>query len=151
MLNEINSGVMNFGKWIVVAFVLFGAFIATLVTVCVKQDISLVSKSYYKDELDYQTQIVRINNADQLASKPVIAKAGDGLTIQFGADVTVANGELKLFCPSDPNMDKSFLLSLDIENRQSFDVSALKPGMYKAKLLWSMNGKEYFMERVIYL
>ena len=47
---------MNFGKWIVVAFVFFSLFIGTLVTVCVRQDISLVSTDYYKEELIYQDQ-----------------------------------------------------------------------------------------------
>jgi hypothetical protein len=40
---------MNWGKWIIVSFVLFAGFIGTLVTVCVRQDISLVSKDYYKE------------------------------------------------------------------------------------------------------
>lgn len=142
---------MNFGKWIVVAFVLFAVFIGTLVTVCFKQDISLVSKNYYKDELGYQDQIVRINNANRLAKKPTIVKGGNSLQVTFDTNLTVDNGELKLFCPSDPEMDKAFALSLDSGNGQSFDISSVKSGMYKAKLLWRMDGKEYFVEEVIYL
>lgn len=142
---------MNFGNWIVVAFVVFAAFIGTLVTVCVKQDINLVSKNYYKDELDYQDQITRINNAARLPVNPIVGKIGSALRISFESNLSVAKGELKLFCPSDPEMDRAFALSLDSGNSQSFDVSAAKPGMYKAKLLWTMDGKEYFVEEVIYL
>ena len=57
---------MNWGKSIILAFVLFAGFIATLVVVCVREDISLVSKDYYKEELLYQDQIQRLNNASQL-------------------------------------------------------------------------------------
>ena len=142
---------MNFGKWIVVAFVLFAAFIGTLVTVCVNQDVNLVSKTYYKDELGYQDQIVRISNTQQLTYKPVIVKTEKGLEVKFQPDHKITNGELKLFCPSDPAMDKSFSLSLEGNNSQSFDIGSLKPGMYKAKLLWTMDGKEYFFEEIIYL
>jgi hypothetical protein len=142
---------MNFGKWIIVAYILFGVFIGTLVTVCVKQDISLVSKSYYKDELGYQDQIVRISNANNLINKPQIEISTEGLRVAFGTDVTIAKGELKLFCPSDPGMDRSFPLSLNPQNVQSFTISDTKPGMYKARLLWTMNGKEYFLEKIINL
>ena len=53
---------MNWGKWIIVSFVLFAAFIGILVVICVRQDISLVSKNYYQEELAYQQQIDRMNN-----------------------------------------------------------------------------------------
>ena len=142
---------MNFGKWIVVAFVLFAAFIGTLVTVCVKQDVNLVSKTYYKDELAYQDQIVRIANTQGLPNKPVIAKNQQGFQIKFEPNAKITKGEIKLFCPSNPEMDKSFSLALDDSNKQAFDISTLKSGMYKAKLLWTMDGKEYFIEEVIYL
>ena len=51
---------MNWGKSIVLSFVLFAAFIVTLVTVCLRQDISLVSKEYYKEELQYENQLTRL-------------------------------------------------------------------------------------------
>ena len=73
---------MDFGKWIVVAFVLFAVFIGTLVTVCVRQDISLVSKEYYKEELAYQDQIVRIANTEKLGLKPKITKVNN-VTLQL--------------------------------------------------------------------
>jgi hypothetical protein len=42
---------MSWGKWIVVSFLLFAGFIATLVTICMKEDVGLVSSSYYDEEL----------------------------------------------------------------------------------------------------
>lgn len=142
---------MNFGKWIVVAFVLFAGFIGTLVTICVKQDISLVSKSYYKDELGYQDQISRISNARALDKKPTIINTGKVVEVTFDADFSVEKGEMKLFCPSDPASDRVFTLSLTEDNTQAFDLNEVKPGMYKAKLLWTMEGKEYFVEEIIYI
>jgi hypothetical protein len=123
---------MNFGKWIVVAYVFFGVFIGTLVTVCVKQDVNLVSKNYYNDELGYADQITRINNARALVN-----------------NLNVVKGEMKLFCPSDPKSDKVFTLSLNTDNSQSFEINDAKSGMYKARLLWTMGGKEYFVEEII--
>lgn len=63
---------MSIGHWIVVSFVLFAAFIGTLVAVCLREDISLVTKDYYQEELAYQDQIQRLNNVAELKEKPVI-------------------------------------------------------------------------------
>ncbi len=142
---------MNFGKWIVFAFVLFALFIGTLVTVCVKQDINLVSKSYYNDELVYQDQIVRINNTKMLLKKPSITKDGKGsVQIDFGDQFKIQKGEVKFFCPSNPEADRNFELQSS-GNTQQFDTSGFKRGMYKAKLLWTMDGKEYYYEETIYI
>jgi hypothetical protein len=142
---------MNFGKWIAVAFVLFAMFIGTLVTVCVREDISLVSKNYYNDELKYQDQIGRINNTNLLSEKPSIAKVENRIRVEFGNQFEIQKGELRLFCPSDPKMDKDFTLSATSGSRQSFDITSMKGGMYKARLLWKVNGKEYFLEKIIYI
>jgi hypothetical protein len=142
---------MNFGKWIVVAFVLFAIFIGTLVTVCVRQDISLVSKNYYNDELKYQDQIGRINNTNRLSEKPRITKVGNNIQVQFGNQFEIQHGELTIFCPSDPEMDKEFILSATSGSRQSFDIRSMKGGMYKARLFWKVDGKEYFLEKIIYI
>jgi len=135
----------------VVAFALFAIFIGTLVTICIKQDISLVSKNYYNDELKYQDQIGRIDNTNKLRVKPTIVKVDNSVQVQFDSQSKIQNGELKLFCPSDPKMDKAFSLSSSGGNTQLFDIKSLHGGMYKARLLWSMDGKEYFYEAIIYV
>lgn len=142
---------MNFGNWIVVAFALFAIFIGTLVTICIKQDISLVSSNYYNDELKYQDQIGRIDNTNKLLVKPTIVKVDNSVQVRFDSQSKIQNGELKLFCPSDPKMDKAFSLSSSGGNTQLFDIKSLHGGMYKARLLWSMDGKEYFFEAIIYV
>lgn len=142
---------MNWGKWIIAAFVLFALFIGVLVTVCVKQDISLVSNSYYKDELAYQQQIERIRNTAGLDQKPAISIVRHELEISLSHFNSIENGELKLFRPSDSRYDRSFKLKETLEDIQSIDVSALPKGMYKARLNWQMGGKEFFFEKIINL
>ena len=142
---------MNFGSWIVVSFVLFGAFIGTLVTICVRQDISLVSKDYYKEELAYQEQIDRQNNTERLGIKPEIRIVGKKLEVNFHQESGIQKAELKLFCPSDSKADKQFLLNNLIGGNESIVVEGFKPGMYKARLLWTMDGNEFYFEEVIYI
>ena len=143
---------MNWGKWIIVSFVLFAAFIATLVTVCVREDISLVSKDYYKEELAYQDQIDRVQNASVLMKKPVI-KVVDKTTLQVDFDQfnKIENGELRLFRPSDAAMDKKFQLKASSISTQQFSIENLDKGMYRARMVWTMGGKEFFIEEIIFI
>lgn len=142
---------MNWGKWIIVAFVLFAGFIATLVTVCMRQNVNLVSKDYYKEELAYQEQITRINNVNNLPQRPVIQKTEKFVEVEFAQFNDVESGSLKLFRPSDEKMDKVFVLSPSGKTRQLFPIENLEKGMYRARLQWTMNGKEFFMEEIIYI
>lgn len=132
-----------------VSFVLFAGFIATLVTVCVRQDVSLVSKDYYQEELAYQQQIDRLNNTAALHEKPVIAASQKRITIEFNRYGDIEKGELKVFCPSNAKMDKTF--SLDPGQAPQFDMANAQGGMYRAKMHWTMDGKEYYQEEVIFL
>jgi len=140
---------MSWGNWIIVAFVLFAAFIATLVTVCMKQDVSLVSRDYYKDELNYQEQIVRMNNVSQLQNKPVIEKSGDHLVLEFDQLRNIENGKMILFSPSDPHKDKAFPIVPANGTQQKFSIHDMAKGMYRARMQWAMHGKEYYLETLI--
>lgn len=140
---------MNWGKSIVIAFVFFVGFIATLVTVCMKQDVNLVSKDYYKDELAYQEQITRLNNTGSLAAKPQIRRAGDVLEIRFSEFHKIEKGSVKLFRPSDPRMDRIFNLKPTSESEQLFPIDTFEKGMYRARMQWLMDGKEFYVETVI--
>ncbi len=142
---------MNWGKWIIVSFVLFAVFIGILVVICVRQDISLVSKNYYQEELAYQQQIDRMNNTARLEEKPVIAFTGQALEIQFSQFNNLEGGEVKVFRPSDPRFDKQFILHTSTETIQRFDIRSFPKGMYRVKMRWSMKGKEYYVEQVIIL
>ena len=142
---------MNWGKWIVVSFILFAAFIGVLVTICVRQDISLVATDYYKQELDFQKQIDRTNNANQLTVSPDISIVNNKVQISFKNFSSIQSGELKLFRPSNEKSDLVFELKTTNDTIQFFGLETRERGMYKAKMRWSMNDKEYYLEKTVYL
>lgn len=140
---------MNWGKWIIVAFLLFAGFIATLVTVCMRQDVNLVSKDYYHEELAYQEQILRMKNVNQLDRKPSIQKTGRFLTVDFDHLNEIENGKLRLFSPSDPKKDRVYTLKASEKKEQLIPIDDVPKGMYRAQMQWVMHGKEYFIEAVV--
>ena len=141
---------MNFGKWIVVAFVLFTAFIATLVTVCVRQDISLVRPDYYQEELVHQRKMTLIQNTKTLEILPVIAVAESKLTVSFPDFDKMDRGEIQLLRPSDVKLDQKFSLKAG-QQTQQFQLATWSKGLYRASIQWTMECKEFYYERIIVL
>lgn len=139
---------MNFGKWIVVTFILFGLFIGVLVTITFRQDISLVSPDYYPKELAYQDQIDRMKNAGLLEEKPVATLTSDGtLELRYAHLPDVTQGRLDLYRPSDPRLDHSFNFNELPMQTVRFNVPDVARGLYRVNLTWTMGKKEYFLEQ----
>ena len=142
---------MNWGKSIVLAFVLFAVFIGVLVAVCVREDISLVSRNYYNEELDYQTKMNGARNVDQLSQKPEISLTErQSLRITFDFH-EFENGKLVLYSPADISEDKTFEISATSSPFQTFSLGTLKKGNYKVKMIWTANGKDFYFEQSIYI
>lgn len=143
---------MNWGKSIVLAFVLFAVFIGVLVTVCVRQEVSLVSKTYYQEELDFQAQLDRERNTAALIDRPDIQVGEDqSLKITFTGFSQLEKGRLSLYSPSDATQDKTFPLQPTGATDQVFPIGKLKKGKYIARMTWTMHDKEFYYETTLYL
>lgn len=142
---------MNFGKGIFIAFVLFAGFMATLVVVCVKQDISLVTQNYYQEELKHQHKIDKIVNVGDLTEKPIISFQKGEIQINFSDFNKIDTGQLIIMRPSDPSLDESFSLESNDTKSQSFKLSRWYPGLYRVSMTWKMGAKEYYIEKMMVL
>lgn len=137
---------MNWPRSILLSFILFTLFIGALVAVCLRQDISLVSEEYYRDEIAFQRQIVRLENTSMLSRKPIVKIVFHWLMVNFNQDGLVTNCELTLFCPANRKMDRKY----EIASSVAFvPLDDLAPGLYRARLSWRMGGREYFQEDLI--
>ncbi|HEY5750718.1 MAG TPA: FixH family protein [Chryseolinea sp.] len=143
---------MNWGKSIVLAFILFAAFIGVLVTVCVRQDISLVSKTYYQEELAFEAQMDRQRNTEALIDKPEIQVVEDrSLKITFAGFSQLKKGRLNLYSPGDATQDRTFSLQPTSASAQIFSIEKLRKGKYIARMTWTMHEKEFYYETTLYL
>ena len=142
---------MNWGKSIILSFVLFAIFVAALVYVCVSQDINLVTSNYYSEEIAYQKQIERMQNTKTLEILPSISIQGDLLSLEYSDLPRVTSGKIDLFRPSDTNLDQKFSINQTENTSLQFQLSAIAKGLYKARFTWTMNEKEYYYEKIIVL
>ncbi|CAN5385727.1 hypothetical protein BH09BAC3_BH09BAC3_14270 [soil metagenome] len=141
---------MNWGKSIILAFVGFAIFIGVLVAICIRQEVSLVSKNYYEEELSYQDRIESMNNYSELSSKPDVTVSKDVIQVQLNQHSIIEKGTMVMFRPSDGKLDRKFILK-NTATTQEFDVSEFPKGLYRMKLQWSMESKDYFLEKLITL
>ena len=139
--------IMNPGKWIVVAFIFFAAFIATLVTVCMRQKVSLVSKDYYQEELQFEARIEEQQNVIAEDLQPEIRIIGKTLQISFKQGIRIDDAALTLFCPSDDSKDLHY--KLNQSNLNVVEIPNGKKRLYLAKFRWTTGEKLFYHEQRI--
>ncbi len=143
---------MNWGTRIIIMYVGFVALIITLVVVSMRQQVDLVTPDYYAKELKYQSNIDKSNNHNELKSALKCTVQTDNIVIDFPDEHKTQNisGEVLVYKPSDAKSDK--LISIEATNgKMLIPISVFTKGMYKVKVDWQVNGKEYFSEQVINL
>jgi len=138
-------------KWVVAAFVFFGLFIGTLVVICVREDINLVSKDYYQQELNHQAKMTQQGNTNQLAEKPQLSFEDHAVKLVFPFSSSMEKGVLHVVRPSDDQLDQHFELSAMEGDSQSFPLKVWEKGLYRVSLTWTMEGKDYYFEKVMVL
>lgn len=108
---------INWGTGIVLAFIGFIAFILYFVismSTNKEYNHDLVTEDYYKAELEYQTDIDKLNNSKTLSQNITYNKSSEGITIEFPTDLdaTKITGKLFLYRPSNKQLDFETTISL---------------------------------------
>lgn len=143
---------MNWGKKITIVYLSFVALVVTLVVVSMRQKVDLVTPDYYAKELNYQSDINKMKNANTLSEKLQI-KISDGyIVITFPPEHSnlELQGSVLMYKPSDNKSDKT--ISLKTNNGEfSILTKDMTKGMYKVKVDWKTHNKEFQSENVIVL
>lgn len=146
---------LNWGTGIVIAFVAFIAFIMYFVinmSAVDKYDTSLVTEDYYKQELEYQSDIDKESNAKDLKSDVTWKRTEEGLLISFPQDLNIEDikGIVFLYRPSNKQLDFESSISLSNHNLLIPDKRLLD-GRWNIKVDWQYRGKSYlFKEAIVY-
>lgn len=143
---------MNFGVKITILYLSFVGLILTLVFMCFRQNVELVSKDYYAQEIKFQDKINAINNEKNLAGS--ISHSVNGKQIALTIDSTLVSddfeGTVNFFRPSDSSKD--FQVNMNFtNNEQVISGTELIHGTYKLQLSWVSNKTNYFKEEVIFI
>lgn len=104
----------------------------------------LVSEEYYKDEIGYQKEIDKMNNAAQLKENVKLLSTDQGIEVVFPSflDPKKITGFVDLQRSNDVKLDLNKELKLDSLN---FLIPAdqLKKGVYNVKVVWEYDKIPY--------
>ena len=110
-----------------------------------------MSKDYYQQELKHQEKMEKVHNAKSLPQVPRFEARDGAVTLIFPDRAQLEQGTLRLLRPSDPALDQVFEVTRSGEVNERFALARWSPGLYRATLEWTMDGKAYFVEQLIVL
>ena len=146
---------INWGTGIILAFIGFISFIMYFVIKMNTNDKyqhDLVTEEYYKDELKYQNDIDKLNNAKTLDTDITYSRSNEGLVIQFpkNLDIEKIKGKMFLYRPSNKQLDFETPISLS-KTYLLIPDKRLVDGLWNIKIDWQYNGKSYlFKANIVY-
>jgi len=145
---------INWGTAMVIAMVLFMAFILQFVYRSIaldKYEHQLVSEDYYKDELYYQQEIDKMNNASKLIQNVKVDRVGEGMLVSFPDEMTFTEitGIVYFQRPSDERLDFQKNISLSDHNVLITDDKLIN-GKWKVKIDWKYGDDEYLFKEAIF-
>ncbi|SDJ75814.1 hypothetical protein SAMN05421823_10131 [Catalinimonas alkaloidigena] len=141
---------MNWGYKILFGYLGFVALIVTLVTLCVRQEVFLVADDYYRQEVAYQQQIDKIENARRLPQRLAMNYDPDGQQVVFSFPQREGcQGEIYFFRPSDATQDFRIPVQTEATGRQVVRVQAKQPGLWRIKITWQVGDQQFYDEQTV--
>ena len=113
----------------------------------------MVSEQYYQDELNYQKDIDKYNNAKKLGVEITFRKTLEGIEISFPNSFQTENiqGNVSLYRPSNQSLDKNIPFVLSERSTLLIPDHMLVDGRWDIKLSWSQNNKGFlYKKEVVY-
>lgn len=134
------------------AFIIFILSFVFKATFLPEYDHHLVSDDYYKDEMNYQQEIDKLNKAAALNEDVNLTKVAEGLLIKFPAefDPEKIAGTISFQRPSNEKIDFQIPIKLTTADYLILDDN-LAQGIWNVKIEWTVNGNTYlFKEKLRY-
>jgi nitrogen fixation protein FixH len=135
---------MNWGRAIIVCFVVFAGFIGTMVYKMANTQVDLVNKDYYQQAIAYQQQITKRQNSSTLNTRNTMTYSPENQTISIGFPTAVTKGEVTFFRPSDKRLD--FTIPFLKTAILTHSTAKMAKGKWKIQATWSDGIRAYYVE-----
>lgn len=141
---------INWGTGIVIAMVAFMVFILSFVYKSIaieKYGHELVSEDYYKDELYYQQEIDKLNNANKLVQNITLNNSAKGITIKFPGDKDFEKIKGTIFFQRLSNEKLDFEQEINLEsNSVLIPDNILVSGKWIIRIDWTFEKETYLFK-----
>ena len=136
-----------------VIFVLTTISVVALITFDDTYSHELVSENYYEDELKYQEEIDKVNNASKLETKLIYRTSKEGVLITFPSDFdyTKVSGIIEMDRPSKKILDFTMPIKLDENFQILIPAEKVVQGKWKMVIDWKVGEQEFMYKATIRL
>ena len=138
---------------IVSFFIVFITVVVAFILWSTRQRMDLVRADYYDEEIKFQEQLDRLNRTKPINAQVVIGydSMQDVITINLPAATAKhdPSGSIQLYRPSDAHLDHRIRLAADANGAQRIDARKLRPGLWKVRVQWVVDGQEYFFDQPV--
>lgn len=143
---------IHWGYKILILYTGFVAGMLLLVYQCTQQPIDLVAENYYEQELAFQDQINRSNNAATGGMELSVHFDQQQLVIAYpaAAEHLPVSGEIHLFRPDDARLDVRIPVAAS-DGQQIIDVSHYAKGNWRVQVSWEMGNTPLYQEEKIFI
>jgi len=139
---------LNWGTAIVIAFIGFIGFIMFFVvrmSTDDKYNHELVADDYYQQELEYQDDIDKVENARTLSESISYSKTEEGLLLSFPKEIDQLKIEGKVFLIRPSNKQLDFEMPISLSNHYLLiPDNRLLDGRWNIRIEWS-DGKDTYL------
>ena len=139
---------LNWGTAIVIAFIGFIGFIMFFVvrmSTDDKYNHELVADDYYQQELEYQNDIDKVENAKTLSEEISYTKTEEGLLLSFPKEIDQLKIEGKVFLIRPSNKQLDFEMPISLSNHYLLiPDNRLLDGRWNLRIEWT-DGKETYL------
>lgn len=155
-MNTIETKSKSRSLWPYAIIAWFAIFITAMVSwavVATHNNMDLVRKDYYEEELRFQKQMDRVSRTAQLRNDISVTVDAGAQSLLFKLPADQANsqptGQIHLYRPSDASLDQTIPLQVNESGMQRLDTSRLKGGLWKMRTTWKIGNDEFFYEKTL--
>ena len=138
---------------ITVFFVLLIGAIVSFILFANRHREELVRPDYYAEEMRFQLQLDRLNRTQPIRDRIAISfdpgERAVRIALPVGTDLPSVVGEIHLYRPSNSRLDRKMRLTLDAHGIQRINAAGLRPGLWKVRVQWTVEGREYFLDETV--
>ena len=142
---------IGWGTGIALFYIAFVVSLLLQLKASMKYDHSLVVEDYYREDLNYQKHYEKAVNSLSLpnALSVKLLPEKEALVINYPPEMEDLTGSISFFRPNNRRLDFDLPVSPVGGNQQIISLEGRKPGLWRVKIDWQNEEKEFYDEKVV--
>ena len=144
---------MNWGHKITIVIVVFLVGMLSMVYYATQQTNEMVDDQYYQKEMVYQQVIDAQQNLQNISDDNLVSQTMYEMvfTLPTGTYEKLEKGNIELLRNDAKSKDVQVAIVPNGSNRRVIAKSTLSKGVYKARIRWTSDKKEFYKEESVYV